>query len=63
MIEERIEVKEVEEAVKKGICIKCKELALSKNHRKVDEEFYKECGICGECVDLICGFEQYKEMA
>lgn len=43
----------MEEALSKGICLECREQALSKCYSKAGRKEYRISGICEKCFDKI----------
>lgn len=44
-----------EEALAKGICIDCKELALPKCYSEAGRREYQISGLCEQCFDAVYG--------
>jgi hypothetical protein len=44
-----------EEAIKKGICIDCRQDALANCYSDVGRREYQISGLCETCFDSICG--------
>ena len=44
-----------EEAIKEGLCINCRELALPKCYSDAGRREYKISGLCEQCFDEITG--------
>lgn len=44
-----------QQAIEKGICIQCKEEALSKCYSNAGRKEYYISGLCEKCFDKICG--------
>ena len=45
-----------EEALKKGICIQCKEPAIPKCYSEAGVKEFSISGLCEKCFDEICGY-------